>query len=253
MSSAGTPQLRKRWRMLPERPPWHTCACCPPNLARLIASLGGYLWSEDSGTVYSHLLIGSEAAARFGRIRLETSYPWQGEGTYTVLDGGEFTLAIHIPRHAGSFVLSVNGRAETPALRDGYAHIRRSWQPGDTVSLRFDMPVRRVYADPRVRSCAGKTALARGPILYCLEETDQEKPLFSLSLPRGSAVRTVSSPPGLPPELVCLQAEGMSEKLPEALYSFSPPEKTPCTLTAIPYFAWANRGKGDMTVWIRED
>jgi DUF1680 family protein len=104
-----------------------------------------------------------------------------------------------------------------------------------------------------VRSCAGKTALARGPILYCLEETDQERPVFSLSLPRVSAVQTVPSPPGLPPELVCLQAEGMADTLPETLYSTFPPEKTPCTLTAIPYFAWANREEGNMTVWIREN
>ena len=239
--------------VLPRRPPWHTCACCPPNLARLIASLGKYLWSEDGDTVYSHLLIGSEVKTRSGRIRMETRYPWQGQARYTMPDGGTFTLAIHIPHHADSFVLTVNGQAETPVMRDGYAYIRRSWQPGDTVSLSFDMPVRRIYADPRVRSCAGKAALARGPVLYCLEETDQEKPVFSLSLPRGSAVRTVSSPPGLPPELVCLQAEGMADTLPETLYSPFPPQKTPCTLTAIPYFAWANREEGNMTVWVRED
>ncbi len=239
--------------VLSRRPPWHACACCPPNLARLIASLGGYLWSEDENAVYSHLLIGSEAETRFGRIRLESRMPWTGEALYTVLDGGSFALVVRIPPYAEGASLLVNGRAVPCLPENGYCRVCRSWQPGDTVALRFGMPVRRVYADPRVRDCAGKTALARGPMVYCFEETDQEAPLSSLILPRDAEIVPVSSPPGLPEEMICLRMEGKRECLPGALYSASPPATEPCILTAVPYFAWANREEGDMLVWIREE
>ncbi len=238
--------------VLPRRPLWHSCACCPPNLARLIASLGGYLWSEDESTVYSHLFIGSEARTRFGRVRLESRYPWQGEAAYTVLAEGDFTLAVRIPGYAGRYALLVNGRAEDLPVRDGYAYIRRTWRGGDRVTLSFDLPVRRIYADPRVRSCRGKTALARGPILYCFEETDQPAPLFSCSLPGDAAVTPLEHLPGLPEGIICLRMRGKASSLQEGLYTCVRPEETSCTLTAVPYFAWANRAAGDMTVWIPE-
>lgn len=238
--------------VLPQRPPWHACACCPPNLARLVASLGSYLWSEDGHTVYSHLLIGSEAQTRFGPIRLESGLPWAGEARYTVQAEGRFSLAIHIPRYAEGVRLQINGQDAPRAVENGYCHIRRAWSPGDTVALSFDLPVRRVYADPRVRDCGGRVALARGPILYCFEEEDQGRPLFSLSLPKQARVDAVPAPPDLPGELVCLRMEGRARAQSDALYTQSPPDEAPCALTAVPYFAWANRKKGNMLVWIPE-
>ena len=172
--------------VLPQRPPWHDCACCPPNLARLIASLSGYLWGEDDD-------------------------------------------------------------------RDGYIYIQRIWKAGDTVSLSFDMSVRRLHADVRVRSCAGKTALARGPFIYCFEETDQEKQLLSLSLPLNAVVEPVHSFPGLPGDLICLSMQGIADSTPHNQYSPDQPVRTACPLKAIPYFAWANRSPGNMLVWIREN
>ncbi len=238
--------------VLPERPRWHSCACCPPNLARLIGSLGRYLWSEDDRTVYSHLLIGSEADTQWGRIRLESRYPWEGRAVYTVQDGGDFSLAIHIPGYVSSFTLTVNGSEAAPAVRDGYACLNRVWKPGDTVALSFDLPVRRLYANPRVRSCAGKAALARGPVVYCFEEADNEAPLSSLSLPRDQAVETVPAFPGLPGDLVCLRMRGKRDIASDALYGALPPRTEDCTLHAVPYFSWANRKPGNMQVWIRE-
>ena len=160
--------------VLPQRPAWHACACCPPNLARLIASLGSYLWSEDDDTVYSHLFIGSEADTSRGRIRLETGYPWQGWVRYTILGNGPFTLTIRIPDYVRKYVLTVNGQSAAGSVRAGYCCIQRLWGAGDTVELTFDLPARRIHADPRVRDCAGKVALARGPVIYCFEETDQK-------------------------------------------------------------------------------
>ena len=238
--------------VLPGRPPWHDCACCPPNLARLITSLGKYLWSEDKDTVYSHLLIGSEVMTRFGRIRMESGYPWKGNAEYTILDSGAFTLAIHIPGYVTSYTIQVNHQAEAYSARDGYAYIKRMWQVGDIVLLNFDMPVRRLYADTRVRSCAGKTALARGPFIYCFEEKDQNNQLFSVSLPPDAEIDPAPPCPGLPQEIVCLSMKGNADISPDMQYAPEPPKRIPCQLKAIPYFAWANRSPGDMLVWIRE-
>ena len=236
-----------------QRPPWHACACCPPNLARLVASLGKYLWSEDGDTVYSHLLIGSEADTRFGRVRLESRLPWTGAAKYTVLGAGRFTLAIHIPAYAEGVAVEINGQAEDFGVKKGYAYLHRAWSPGDTVVLRFDLPVRRLYADARVRDCAGKVALARGPVVYCFEGVDQEHPLCSLRLPRQASIAEIPAPSGLPEDLVCLRMSGVAEEQSDGLYGHRPPKGVPCELTAIPYFAWANREEGDMLVWIQEE
>ena len=238
--------------VLPERPGWYRCACCPPNLARLISSLGRYLWSEDEHTVYSHLLIGSEADTQFGRIRTESRCPWEGWARYTILDGGNFTLAVHLPGYLSGWTLTVNGAEAAAAVRDGYAYIKRAWKSGDTVLLSFDLPVRRIYANPRVRSCAGKVALARGPVVYCFEEADQAAPLSSLILPRDQKISPV---PGLSASsggMVFLRMQGKRDALSSRLYSAMPPAAEYCALQAVPYFSWANRKPGNMQVWIRE-
>ncbi len=239
--------------VLPRRPQWHTCACCPPNLARLIASLGKYLWSEDQNTVYSHLFIGSEVNTRFGCIRMESRYPWEGKAKYTVSADGSFTLAVHIPRYVQKYSLSINGKAEDCPLRDGYVYISRAWNNGDLVSVSFDLHVRRIHADHRVRSCTGKVALARGPVLYCFEAADQENSVFSLSLPDSAAIEPFDHINGLPEELTGLRMTGKTIRKQKDLYSAGEPEQTECSMVAIPYFAWANRKTGDMTVWIRSE
>ena len=120
------------------------------------------------------------------------------------------------------------------------------------MSLIFDMPVRRLHADIRVRSCAGKTALARGPLIYCFEEADQEKQLSAVSLSPEAKIDTVSSLSGLPEGIVCLSMEGNADVSPDSQYSPNLLKKSPCQLKAIPYYARANRSPGNMLVWIRE-
>ena len=236
--------------VLPRRPAWHACACCPPNLARLIASLGKYLWSEDDTTVYSHLLIGSEAETGHGGIRLESAYPWEGKARYTITDGGEFALAIRIPRYVQSFSLTVNGEAARGEMKNGYCYLSRKWQPGDTAELSFDLPVRRIHADPRVRDCEGKAALARGPLVYCFEETDQTAPTDTLRLPADAEIREYRPVRGLPRDVTGLRIFDKDRlRQPDAQKD---PGAVSGVLTAIPYFAWANREEGDMAVWIEE-
>ncbi len=238
--------------VLPERPQWYTCACCPPNLARLISSLGKYLWSEDDKHVYSHLFIGSKVNTHFGEILMESKYPWVGEVRYIVSSENEFTLSIHIPSHVQKFTLTINGKTIDYQLQDGYIYISRAWKKVDIVELDFDLPVRRIYADPRVRSCRGKVALARGPILYCFEEVDQCASVFSLILSANADISTFGPIPELPEDLIGLYMEGKTLEYQEQLYSSSCAEPSPCSMIAIPYFAWANRKKGDMIVWIQE-
>ena len=234
--------------VLPQRPAWHACACCPPNLARLIASLGKYLWSEDEGAVYSHLLIGSEAETRHGRISMESRYPWEGSAVYTVHDSGTFTLAIHVPHHAQDLCIRINGTETGCAIVDGYARLDNRWQAGDQVSINFAMPVRRIHAHPRVRDAAGKVALARGPLIYCAESAGLTDGLSALILPGNAAIRT--APSETLPGLTELHAEGLAQDVPQSLYGKEAPCH-PCTIRCIPYFAWGNREKGDMQVWFR--
>lgn len=232
--------------VLPQRPAWHACACCPPNLARLIASLGKYLWSEDEGTVYSHLFIGSEVETRYGRISMTSGYPWEGKAEYTIHDGGDFALTIHVPQHALNMTLRVNGEEVSNATEDGYCRIRREWQRGDRMAVEFDMPVRRIHAHPRVRDAASKVALARGPLVYCVEGMDHHASLSSIVLPESAVVHTTVE------EIVVLCAEGIAQCASDGLYSVDAAKAMPIPIRAIPYFAWGNREPGDMQVWIRE-
>ena len=238
--------------VLPRRPTWHACACCPPNLARLIASLGKYLWSEDGDAVYSHLLIGSEAETGHGRISLDSGYPWEGRARYTIRDGGRFSLAIHIPHHAAGLRVTVNCTKDAGTLRDGYMHLLRTWQPGDQVRITFDMPVRRVRAHPRLRDAAGRVALARGPFIYCMEGTDHAVPLSALILPEDAPVQPVLSDLAPMGSIVTLHAEGRRQRASDALYASGAAAHEPSRLHFIPYYAWGNRDAGDMAVWVRE-
>ena len=235
--------------VLPQRPAWHACACCPPNLARLIASLGKYLWSEEDDTVYSHLFIGSEAETRHGRISMTSGYPWEGKVEYTIHDGGQFVLAIHVPQHAENMSLRVNGEEVPCVTLDGYCRVQRNWQPGDCVIAEFDMPVRRIHAHPRVRDAAGKVAIARGPLVYCIESTDQMAILSGIVLPEDAVIHTVESGAEA---MVLLHAEGLAQEVSDELYSVNTISTTPVQIRAIPYFSWGNRVQGNMQVWIRE-
>ncbi len=234
------------------RPAWHACACCPPNLARLITSLGKYLWSEDDDAVYSHLLIGSEAHTRHGRVRISSEYPWEGKATYTLLDGGAFTLAIHIPKHAENTVVEVCGENVPCHLENGYCYLRREWAAGDTVRVTFDMPVRRLRAHPRVRDAAGKVALQRGPIVYCVESTDHPCALSALVLPRDAECQAERATDGALAGMTLIRARGLAQEETDELYTSGAPRYAPCDILAVPYFAWANRAAGDMRVWLRE-
>lgn len=238
--------------VLPERQKWLSCACCPPNLSRLICSLGKYIWSESEKSVYAHLFIGSRAETAFGNIDLDTGWPWNGTARYTVRSDRAFALMIRIPAFIKQYELRVNGSAYNASSGRGYLKIERQWQNGDVVTLSFDLLPRRIHADPRVRADAGKTALARGPFIYCFEGIDNGECLSALRLPPDSQIVTKAYEADLLNGIASLSAAGKRTLEPAEQYTESAPEETDVFLTAIPYYAWANRGVHSMCVWIRE-
>lgn len=238
--------------VLPERPGWYACACCPPNVARLVTSLGTYAWGESADSVYAHTYLGGRAEFKNGAvISCVSGYPWNGGVQYTMEAGKSFTFGLHIPGWCKSWTLCVNGEAVSPELQDGYALLARDWKKGDTVSLSLDLQPRRLYANTNVRADAGCVALARGPVVYCFEEADNGPQLASLRVSRASAI-SVETAGGVLGGLPALTVQGERMTSSAALYSEEPPKAEPAVLRAVPYFAWGNRGAGGMRVWMHE-
>lgn len=239
--------------VLPVRPQWYACACCPPNVARTLTALGQYAWGENADTVYAHLFLGGRVRCQNGaQLACRSAYPWDGQVSYTVECEKEFALALRIPGWCKRWQLTVNGRAAEAEMKDGYAVLRQSWQRGDTVVLALDMPPRRIYADARVRADAGCVALARGPVVYCVEETDNGGNLAALRLPRTAQLRVCPGGDARLGGVPVLQAEALRLLPGDTLYRDEPPAQQETTLTAVPYYTWGNRGPGGMRVWVRE-
>ena len=162
----------------PNRQEWFGCACCPPNVARLIASLARYIYSTTAKDLYVHLYVGgsAECTIRGRKVQVvqETEYPWKDKIRLRVnpASPAEFGLALRIPGWARTFRVNVNGKSVKLAPKKGYVHIVRTWKKGDRVDLVLPMAVERIEAHPAVRQDAGFVALQRGPIVYCLEEAD---------------------------------------------------------------------------------
>jgi DUF1680 family protein len=245
------------------RQEWFGCACCPPNIARLLTGLGQYVCSTARDGVYVHLYVGgdSEFTIRGKRVSLkqETEYPWKEQVGITVEPESpfRFTVALRIPGWCRGAKLSVNGKplAVASATRKGYACIRRVWQKGDRIELTLPMPVERIEANPEVRMDCGKLALQRGPVVYCLEEADNGPHLADIFLPRSSRL-TAEFRPMLLGGVVVIR--GKAQRRDEAgwggkLYRPQSSKTRPADIMAVPYYAWANRRPGEMLVWIRGD
>ena len=242
--------------VLPVRPKWFGCACCPPNLARLVMSLGRYAWGASGREVYAHLFVAGdvEIETEAGKLRfqLHTGYPVDGEMRYR-MPAGRYGFCVRIPGWCGGkYGLTLNGAPVVAALQNGYARVEREWAEGDRLVLTLPLCARRVYASPRVREDVGKVAVMRGPLVYCLEEADNGKLLAALSLDGDSEL----SEKWLPDKLCgIVEVRGCGARLATdggALYGDCPPRRTPTELTFIPYYAWANRSEGEMQVWVNE-
>jgi hypothetical protein len=245
------------------RSEWFQCACCPPNLARMVASVGSYFYAISADTLYVNLYNPNrtqfEIAGSKVQIEEHTHYPWDNDIQFLLqLDHpAQFDLALRIPNWCSDFKLSVNGVPVSAALTGGYAHITRKWATGDEISLSLAMPVERVVAHPHIRQNAGNIALQRGPVVYCLEETDNGPHLANVVLPRDSRMASAidNSLFGgvgvISGNAVRIEPTNWSNDLykPETAVQYA---QSALTFKAIPYNFWANREPGEMRVWLRE-
>ena len=246
-----------------ERQKWFGCACCPPNIIRLVSSLEDYIASVHGGALYMNLYAGSDLMLSVDgqpvSLTTETNYPWDGKITVTVNPekAAGFTLNLRVPAWCSAWTLKLNGEALDPAVTDGYIALSRVWNPGDRLELSLEMPVTFLSANPRIYEDAGKTAVSRGPLIYCLEEPDNGRNLHLLRL--GDACPEACTAVWKPEKLggiVEISTPGLRESdegWGDTLYSAGKSVlSAPATLIWIPYYAWANREAGEMRVWIRK-
>ncbi|MGG3940987.1 beta-L-arabinofuranosidase domain-containing protein [Peribacillus psychrosaccharolyticus] len=242
------------------RQTWFSCACCPPNLARMIASIQQNIYTQQNDTIHTHLYIAGEmtttVAGQVVTLNQEHHYPWNGQIAVDVkLEQTEvFTLSFRIPGWCSEAVVRVNGKAVDVAayIRKGYIYIEREWRLGDRITLDFAMPVERVSSHPLVSMNVGKVALQRGPIVYCLEETDNGENLAAITL--SSKVEfTAAYEKELLGGVVTLNGTAQRidpKQWQDQLYITGELSLVTCKVKAIPYYAWSNRQKGEMIVWI---
>jgi DUF1680 family protein len=238
------------------RLPWYSCSCCPPNLARLLASLSGYAVTTDHSGIQVHLYAAGEVRTTVDgspvHVTVRTEYPWDGRVELTVTTGAPLTLALRIPGWCPPAEVRVDGApVEAPVDAAGYVEVRRDWSAGATVTLELPMPARVVRPHPRIDAVRGCVALARGPLVYCLEQADLPAGVTLEDVRVDSAAQvTTGRRPDIP---VTLVAEGTVEPpASEVLYPAGVTESRgdPLALTAVPYFLWGNRTPGPMRVWI---
>ncbi|WP_425145194.1 glycoside hydrolase family 127 protein [Deinococcus sp.] len=244
---------------------WHACPCCPPNVARLLASLGEYIYSLSADEVTVNLYVSGQLQAEVGgqpiTLSQESEYPWDGRITLSIGTSvpSEFSLRLRLPGWCPEATVTLNGQTverEPLAVTQaqGYLTVRRVWQSSDTLHLTLSMPAERIYARPEVSHDAGLVAVQRGPVVYCAEGVDQQGDLTRLSLPRGAEMKTRHLPELLGGVTVIEAAARQDSETDWGtdLYRNRPPQPRAATLTLVPYAVWANRGPSPMRVWLRE-
>lgn len=262
----------RKFHVKPVRQKWFGCACCPPNIARLLSSLSMYAYTENDDTLFAHLFVGGSVNKYIGRtggrgdaegvsedclsFYVTTDMPWQGTTVYGCTNEKPVrgTLAIRIPEWSRSFKVSgVTGELDesTAQLKDGYLYVTRDWKKGDSVKLELSMETEFVAANTEVREDMNKSALRRGPFIYCLEEADNGAGLHMLSVcvdskPEELMLNIAGT------DVVALRIAGKRRKASDmALYgSLKKPEYEEVELIYVPYYAWNNRGEGEMSVWV---
>ncbi|MBO3769395.1 MAG: glycoside hydrolase family 127 protein [Candidatus Brockarchaeota archaeon] len=246
------------------RQAWFECACCPPNIARLLAGLPGYFYAVSKNEVWINFYCESTAEIelknRSIKIIQRTGYPWEGDVTITLHTDGEqdFIVKLRIPGWSNGASVSLNGAELETDIRPGtYLEINRTWKTGDTIKISLPMPVRKLVCNPNVYENLGRIALMRGPIVYCFEAVDNPGfDVWDLIIP-GESILETEYRPDLLDGVVIIKGTGYvmdSKWSEESLYNEleskgEKPRKV--DFTAIPYYAWCNRKPGPMTVWAR--
>ena len=242
------------------RQPWYGCACCPPNIARLLSSLEKYIYSFEDGVVYVHQYISSKATfnAQEGKpsdrisVEMQSSMPNSGDVIIHINEGPATVVAVRLPDWSRITRFTLNGAPVEPEFKDGYAYIRTNGG-GDVVGAYFSLTVDFIHARTAVRDASGKTAIKRGPLVYCLEETDNMANLHRLVVAKnGKLGLKKSSIAGI--EYVAVLSDGFAESDADGnLYTYAEKRKERVQLEFVPYFLWGNREHGEMLCWVREE
>lgn len=237
----------------PQRPGWFFCACCPPNAARLISSLGSYAWGISGDTVFSHLFVASGLTLENGKVLLNTDYPSGGILRYSFKpekNAMEITLAIRLPDWSKGTQVLLNGKPADYEIIGGYAYVKGVFSTNDVVEVRLDMSVRRIYSNPKVAENSGKAAFSCGPLVYCAEGADNDGDVLSLYAKRngGISFRHTDELGGVEQIVV----EGYRAVAPDTLYSYESMKYKPQEIVLTPYYSWGNRGLNQMRVWMPE-
>jgi DUF1680 family protein len=244
------------------RQKWFECACCPPNVARLLASLPGYFYSISEEGIWVNLYDQNDAHIRFKgdvvEIAQTTDYPWDRK--VEILLGLKrelaFSINLRIPAWSTRTEVSLNGTRVNGDVKPGsYFRLNRTWSNGDRIEVGFQMEVRKISCNPLVYENMGRIALGRGPLVYCIEGVDNPGfDVWDLIIPED-AVLSVEWAPSLLDSVVVIRGEGYvanSDWGQDCLYrAFSPAKTWKTEFLAIPYYAWANRDPSLMSVWIR--
>jgi DUF1680 family protein len=241
------------------RQKWFGVSCCPPNVARLLGSLGDYIYTVTDKAVYTHLYIGSNTHVNIDgadlTIKQSSKLPWKGEASFTLdmEQSAAFSFGFRIPAWVrGKFKVLVNGKEVRYEVENGYALIDRQWGNGDTVEIEIPMSVQLMRANSKVHADAGKVAIQRGPLVYCVEEQDNGKNLSSLLIdPKTEWIEKVEDFQSLG-NIISIEASGYRDTNEnEQLYFTFENSREEMKLKAIPYFVWGNRGIGEMRIWLR--
>jgi DUF1680 family protein len=249
---------------------WFECSCCPTNLTRLIPSVPGYVYAQKDDNLYVNLFINSntELQVRNKPVRVVqlNNYPWDGALMFAIdpAKPTPFNLLVRIPgwarneaipstlysfenNSAAAVTIKVNGQPVEYTLQNGYAVISRTWKKNDKVEVNLPMEVRRVVASEKLAEDKDKIALQRGPLIYCAEWVDNNGKASNFIIPPNISFTTEFNP-GLLNGVMVLKAEVPAVVIKDNVNITT--ERKP--FVAIPYYSWANRGKGEMTIWFPE-
>lgn len=223
---------------LTQRPGWYTCACCPPNVVRLLNSIGQYAYGENQDTVFCHLYAAGDVSFANGmKLHCQTEYPYDFTIRYTISGSGKF--AVRIPAWSQHFTLLQNDHDACCDIVDGYAYL--TVHDGDTVVLTLDAAPRYIYPSARIPALSGYVAVQRGPLVYCFEGVDNQQDVISLRVKTSAPMRVEG-------DRIIVQAQRQNQQ--ETLYSDVPPSFHECDAVAVPYYTWGNRGENQMRVFM---